>query len=142
MITNSRSEPLLIGQLAERTGVNIETIRYYERVSLLPSPPRTKGRHRIYDEHHLQRLSFIRRSRELGFPLDDIRTLLALVDDGHLDCCAAKEIALGHLADVRGKILSLRRLERALKNMTDACRPGNQSSCPIIEALSASTKAA
>jgi MerR family mercuric resistance operon transcriptional regulator len=142
MVTKSRAEPLLIGQLAERTGVNIETIRYYERVRLLPSPPRTKGRHRIYDERHHQRLSFIRRSRELGFPLDDIRTLLALVDEGNLDCCVAKDIALGHLADVRGKISSLRRLERALKDMTDACRPGKQSSCPIIEALSAGTTAA
>ena len=68
--------------------------------------------------------------------------MLALVDDGNLDCCAAKEIALGHLADVCGKIASLRRLERALKDMTDARRPGNRSSCPIIEILSAGTRAA
>ena len=82
------------------------------------------------------RLSFIRRSRELGFPLDDIRALLQLVDGGSSDCRATKDITLRHLADVRGKIASLRKLERALKDMTDACLPGNQSSCPIIDALS------
>jgi len=135
MITSARAEPLLIGKLAGRTGVNIETIRYYERVGLLPPPPRTKGRHRTYDERDIQRLCFIRRSRELGFPLDAIRTLLQLVDGGNWDCCATKDITLRHLSDVRGKIASLRKLERALKDMTDACEPGNQFSCPIIDAL-------
>jgi MerR family transcriptional regulator, mercuric resistance operon regulatory protein len=136
MVTSPRARPVLIGALAERTGVNIETIRFYERVGLLPSPPRSQGRHRVYDEEHLQRLRFVRRCRELGFSLDDIRALLALVDDGNSKCGAARGIALRHLADVHGKITSLKRLERALKNMTDACRPGDQSSCPIIEALS------
>jgi MerR family mercuric resistance operon transcriptional regulator len=139
MVTNARAEPFLIGTLAERTGVNIETIRYYERVGLLPAPPRTGGRHRAYDEGHVQRLSFIRRSRELGFPLDDIRTLLRLASTGNMDCCATREITLCHLADIRGKIASLKKLERALKSMTDACRPSRQLSCPIIDALSASS---
>lgn len=141
MVTNSRAKSVLIGTLAERTGVNIETIRYYERVGLLPSPPRSEGRWRVYDEEHIQLLNFVRRSRELGFSLDDIRALLALVDDGNTECGAAKKIALRHLADVHGKITSLKRLERALKNMTDACRPGDQSSCPIIEALNTSAEA-
>jgi MerR family mercuric resistance operon transcriptional regulator len=126
---------MLIGKLAAETGVNIETIRYYERVGLLAIPPRTRGRHRVYDEHHAQRLTFIRRSRELGFSLDDIRALLDLSDSGKQDC-AAKELTLRHLDDVRGKITSLKRLERALKSMTEACKPGDQKSCPIFDALS------
>jgi MerR family transcriptional regulator, mercuric resistance operon regulatory protein len=137
MVTNPRAKSVLIGTLAERTGVNIETIRYYERVALLPSPRRSDGGHRIYEQEHIQRLNFVRRSRELGFPLDDIRALLTLVDTGNSDCSAAREIALRHLAEVHGKIRSLKRLERALKTMTNACQPGKQSSCPIIEALSA-----
>lgn len=125
---------MLIGELAAETGVHIETIRYYERVGLLASPPRTRGGHRVYDKHHSQRLTFIRRSRELGFPLDDIRTLLNL-SDGKQDC-AARKVTLRHLDDVRGKIASLKRLEKALKGMTEACKPGDQSSCPIFNALS------
>src|SRR5262245_28185535 len=112
MFTKSRAKPVLIGALADRTGVNIETIRYYERVGLLTPPPRTQGRHRAYDERHAQRLSFIRRSRELGFSLDDIRTLLQLADCGTSACGAAKDVTLRHLVDVRGKIASLKRLER------------------------------
>ena len=125
---------MLIGKLAAETGVNIETIRYYERVELLSAPARTDGGHRVYNAYHVQRLTFIRRSRELGFSLDDIRMLLAL-SDGRRDC-AAKELTMRHLADVRGKISSLRRLERALKGMTEACKPGYQNSCPIFDALS------
>ena len=89
----------------------------------------------MYDQHHVRRLTFIRRSRELGFSLDNIRTLLEL-SDGKRDC-AAKELALRHLDDVRGRIASLRRLEKALKRMTEACKPGVQDSCPIFDALSA-----
>jgi|SRR5687768_9621891 MerR family mercuric resistance operon transcriptional regulator len=91
----TKSEHMLIGQIAERTGVNIETIRYYERVGLLSAPPRTAGGHRAYSEQHMQHLIFIRRSRELGFALDDVRTLLAL-SDGQQDC-AARELTLRHL---------------------------------------------
>ena len=125
---------MLIGKLAAETGVNIETIRYYERVKLLSAPARTDGGHRVYNADHVQRLTFIRRSRELGFSLDDIRLLLAL-SDGKRDC-EAKELTMRHLADIRGKISSLRRLERALKGMTEACKPGDQNSCPIFDALS------
>lgn len=141
MATHSRDRPLLIGSLSKRTGVNIETIRYYERAGLLPLPSRTEGRHRAFDEPDIVRLNFIRRSRELGFPLDDIRTLLQLVDRGNADCCATKDVALRQLTDVRGKIASLKKLEHALKSMTDACQPGNQSSCPIIDALRTSPEA-
>lgn len=126
---------MLIGTIADETGVNIETIRYYERVGLLPPPPRSGGRQRLYDEGHVRRLTFIRRSRELGFPLVDIRTLLQLVDAGRLDFSATKQVILRHLADVRGKIASLKMLKRALATMTSACKPGRQSTCPILDAL-------
>ena len=125
---------MLIGKLAAETGVNIETIRYYERVGLLDIPPRTEGRHRVYNEQAVQRLTFIRRSRELGFSLEDIRTLLDL-SDGKQDC-AARALTLRHLDDVRGKITSLKRLEKALNGMTEACKPGDQNLCPIFDALS------
>ena len=125
---------MLIGKLSAETGVNIETIIYYERVGLLAAPPRTRGGLRMYDQLHARRLTFIRRSRELGFSLDDIRTLIDL-SDGKQDC-AARKLTLWHMDDVRGKIASLKRLERALMSMTEACKPGDQESCPIFDALS------
>ncbi|KAB2940276.1 helix-turn-helix domain-containing protein [Hyphomicrobium sp.] len=130
-------KPLLIGRVAERTGVNIETIRYYERIGLLAHPPRTEGRHRTYDEGDVRRLGFIRRGRELGFSLEDVRTLLKLADRGGMACAETKDMTARHLGDVRGKIRSLKRLERALTKMTDACQPGSQLSCPVLDALGA-----
>jgi MerR family mercuric resistance operon transcriptional regulator len=129
---------LSIGQLAAQSGVKIETIRYYERVGLLAVPPRSQGRHRIYETAYVQRLKFIRRGRELGFSLDDIRALFEFAGHSDLACAEAKAIALGQLAAVRGRIASLKKLERALKHMTDACAPGEKMACPIFEALSAS----
>jgi MerR family mercuric resistance operon transcriptional regulator len=123
-----------IGELAERTGVKIETIRYYERIGLLRVPHRTLGGLRFYSEGDALRLHFVRRSRELGFSLEDVRTLMDLADRKRNS--AARELTLKHLEDVRRKIASLRKLERALKEMTEACAPGNQSSCPIFDALS------
>jgi MerR family mercuric resistance operon transcriptional regulator len=123
-----------IGELAVRTGIKIETIRYYERIGLFPVPPRTMGGLRFYSEGDARRLSFIRRSRELGFTLEDVRTLMDLAD--RKEDCAARELALKHLEEVRGKIGSLRKLERALRKMTEACAPSEQTSCPIFDALS------
>jgi MerR family mercuric resistance operon transcriptional regulator len=137
MDTTSRAKPLLIGNVSQLTGVAIETIRYYERVDLLPRPRRTEGRHRTFVERDVHRLSFIRRSRQLGFSLDDIRTLLELADRGAVACEETKELTTRHLADIRAKIRSLRKLERALQQMTAACRPGRQLSCPILDALGA-----
>lgn len=138
-LTKPRAAPLLIGEFSRRTGVNIETIRYYERKGLLPAPPRTSGHHRAYDESHVRRLRFVRRGRELGFGLDDIRALLELAERGEDACAETKNLTLHHLADVRGKIASLKKLDRALREMTSACQPGQQRSCPIIDALSADT---
>lgn len=138
-MTQSRTRNCLIGRLAESTGVNIETIRFYERIGLVPAPQRTGGGHRVYSDAHLQRLSFVRRSRELGFSLDDIRMLLAISGRGNGACADTKALTLRHLTDVRGKIASLRKLERALKGLAGACRPGGQFSCPILAALSKPT---
>ena len=101
---------MLIGTFSERTGCHIETIRYYERIKLLPKPPRTEGGHRLYDREQVKRLVFIRRSRELGFSLDEIRTLLRLVDGKRYTCQEVKTITETHLEDVKRKIADLRRL--------------------------------
>ena len=126
---------LTIGALSERSGVNIETIRYYERADLLPAPPRTQGGHRIYGGDSLRRLVFIRRGRELGFTLDEIRNLLGLMRGGH-PCGEVQAVALAHLTHVRAKIADLRRMERTLAATVARCEGGNAPECPILDALS------
>src|SRR6266545_3171923 len=109
-----RSQPpgmstrLTIGTLSERTGCNIETIRYYERIGLMPRTARSAGGHRLYGEEHVKRLGFIRRSRELGFTLDQVRTLLALVDGRRYTCAQVKRITVEHLDEVHRKVADLR----------------------------------
>ena len=124
-----------IGALSEQTGVNIETIRYYEREGLLPHPPRTAGGHRSFSEDHLKRLTFIRRSRELGFSLAEIRVLLALVDGGSYTCGEIKALTLEHAESVRSKISDLRRIKRILLDISSQCEGGAVPECPIIDAL-------
>ncbi|MER2268575.1 MerR family transcriptional regulator [Methylobacterium oxalidis] len=126
---------LTIGALSEGTGVNIETIRYYEKIKLLPAPPRTAGNQRIYDRAHRQRLTFIRRAREIGFSLEDIRALLTLVDRHAVTCGEVQDVADRHLITVRAKITDLRRMERVLKDMKAACAGGLVPDCPIMETL-------
>ena len=96
-----------IGALSSRTGCSIETIRYYERIGLLPAPPRSAGGHRVYDLDHLKRLTFIRRSRALGFTLDQVRGLLGLVDGGDFSCDDIRRLTLAHLGEIRDKIAEL-----------------------------------
>jgi MerR family mercuric resistance operon transcriptional regulator len=124
-----------IGALSEQTGCNIETIRYYEREGLLPNPPRTEGGHRVYDEQHLKRLTFIRRSRELGFSLEEVRGLLRMVDGEHYTGAEVKSLTLDHLKDVRGKLADLKKLEKVLKQLADRCTGDATPDCPIVEAL-------
>ena len=126
-----------IGALSKRTGVNIETIRYYERIGVMPAPPRTEGGQRVYDDDHVKRLSFIRRCRALGFSLDDIRALLKLVDGGDHTCGEVYDMTVAHIADIRAKITDLKRMERVLKDMAARCAGGDVPDCPILEALSA-----
>lgn len=134
--TTSRANSIAIGALSELTGVNIETIRYYEKIGLLPPPRRTEGRHRLYDRDLTQRLQFVRRSRELGFSIEEIKALLRLVDQGGLGCREAKGITERHLADIRGKISDLKRLERVLGRLATACEANEMPQCPLLETLS------
>ena len=130
---------LSIGELSRRTGVNIETIRYYERVKMLPAPPRTSSGRRVYGPPEIRSLEFIRRSRELGFTLDEIRALLALAaEDGKNTCGEVREVAARHLADIRAKILDLRAMARVLADAVQRCDAGEMPGCPLIDTLSAS----
>ncbi len=126
-----------IGTLSAGTGVNIETIRYYEKIGLIPAPPRTEGRQRVYDSTHLKRLTFIRRSRELGFSLDEIRALLGLVGGGNLSCAEVKGLTEQHVTDIRRKVKDLKKLERILTELPAKCRGNTVPDCPILDALSA-----
>ncbi len=137
---SSTSDSYSRGTLAKRTGVNAETIRYYETIGLMPDPPRSQGGHRVYDETGLQRLSFIRRCRELGFTLDDTRGLLALVDEGQYTCAQIRDRTQVHLGDVREKIADLRRMEKVLKQMVAECTGGLVPDCPIIKTLLSDAK--
>jgi MerR family mercuric resistance operon transcriptional regulator len=132
-----RSGDIQIGALARQSGCNVETIRYYERVGLLPAPPRTAGRYRLYRAADVRRLAFVRRARELGFTLDQVRALLALSAKNGRDACAeVHDLAAGHLAEVRAKIADLRAMERILADAVRRCAAGELPGCPIIDALS------
>lgn len=128
---------IAIGEFSRRTGGNIETIRYYERIGLLPSPDR-KGRYRRYGVADVARLVFIRRARELGFTLDEVRALLALSEaDGEASCADVRDIAVRHLLEVRGKINDLKAMERTLADAVRRCDLGDVPGCPMIDTLSA-----
>ncbi|MCT4475489.1 MerR family transcriptional regulator [Bosea spartocytisi] len=122
-------------ELARRTGCNLETVRYYEKVGLLPEPPRTASGYRSYNSTHERRLRFVLRARELGFSLDEIRELLRLVDERDRPCAEARDVAAVHLADVRAKIADLRRMERVLDDVVAQCGDGTLPECPLIETL-------
>ena len=131
--TNARGYP--IGEMSKRTGVNIETIRYYERIKIMPQPDRTAGGNRQYNYDQLKRLSFIKTSRELGFKINEIRALLEMVDEQDFTCGEVHELTIGHLASVREKIKGLRKLEKALVSMASECSQGDVPDCPILETL-------
>jgi len=128
---------ILRAQLARRAGCNLETIRYYERVGLLGEPPRTASGYRIYDDKHVRRLRFIMRGRKLGFMIEEIRGLLALVDDGTQTCGEVKARTEHHLSDVRAKIADLRRIETVLARTAARCSGDAAPECPILDALGA-----
>ena len=134
-VTRSRPLKLTIGTLSEETGVNVETIRYYERIGLVPPPPRSPGRHRIYDDLHRRRLAFIRRSRALGFSLNDTRDLLGLARGHELTCAQVRVLTEQHIASIRGKIRDLRKLDRVLNQLAGKCRGSTVPDCPILDAL-------
>lgn len=124
-----------IGDLSKLTGVNIETIRYYEREQIMPAPARTAGGHRVYTGEQARRLQFVKRSRELGFTLAEVRGLLKLVDGGDYTCGEVQEIVLRHLEGVRRKLHDLRIMEGVLDAMAAECEGGDVPECPVVDAL-------
>ncbi len=125
-----------IGEVSRRTGCNIETIRYDERIGLLPAPRRSGGRYRMYGAEDVGRLAFVRRARELGFTLDEVRALLALASGGDGACSEVRGLAAAHLAEVRKRIADLRAMERTLVVAVRRCDAGETPECPLIDALS------
>ncbi len=134
-ITASRAEYLPIGELSRLSGVNIETIRYYELIKMLPAPPRTASGRRIYDATDLRMLAFIRRGRELGFSLDEIRALLRLGGPEKASCREVREIAAHHLQDIRAKLADLKKLERLLSKTVARCSGKTAPDCPVLDIL-------
>ena len=135
----ARSAAIQIGELSRQTGCNVETIRYYERVGLLPRPPRSAGRYRLYDTGDIRRLAFVRCARELGFTLDEVRALLVLsAANSENTCSEVRDLTARHLADVRAKIADLRAMERVLSEAVRRCDTGGLPGCPLIDTLSTS----
>ncbi|NNE06705.1 MAG: helix-turn-helix domain-containing protein [Xanthomonadales bacterium] len=123
------------GKLAKLARVNAETVRYYEKQGLMPEPPRSQGGHRVYGPSHVKRLAFIRRCRELGFNLGEIRGLLKLVDGGTLTCGEVLARTNEHIADIQAKIRDLEEMERSLTRMASQCSGKAIPDCPIVEKL-------
>jgi MerR family transcriptional regulator, mercuric resistance operon regulatory protein len=125
-----------IGAAAAASGCHIETIRYYERIGLLPHPARSVSGYREYLPEEVDRLRFITRGRELGFSLDEIRSLLGLSDDPTLSCRDVDQLARHHLADVRQRLSELRRIAQELERTIASCAGGKRGQCTILGALS------
>jgi MerR family mercuric resistance operon transcriptional regulator len=134
-ITNARPARLSIGELSRLTGVNVVTIRYYERVRMLPAPPRSDAGRRIYGPTDRRILAFIRRSRELGFTLEEIRALLDLGAPGDASCAEVEEIASAHLASVRAKLADLVKLEAILADAVSKCTGDTAPVCAVLDIL-------
>ena len=136
-ITSSGAENIPIGELSRQSGVNIETIRYYERVKMLPAPPRTASGRRVYGPAEKRTLAFIRRSRDLGFTLEETRALLALGGPERAPCADVHKIASAHLANVRNKFSDFIKLESILVETVAQCSDGATPDCPVLDILDA-----
>jgi MerR family mercuric resistance operon transcriptional regulator len=121
--------------LARATGCNLETIRYYEKIGIMPDPPRSTKGYRSYDNAHVKRLKFVMRSRDLGFSLEEVRGLLGLVDDRSRTCADVQLIAEDHLTDVQAKIADLQRIERVLSDTVARCTGDAAPECAVIDGL-------
>lgn len=126
-----------IGQLAKESGCKVETVHYYEKIGLMPEPPRTEGGHRVFALSHVKRLNFIRRSRELGFKIEQIKDLLKFIDEPNHYCGEVRAMAMLQARAVQEKIDDLQRLQLALNEMVIKCKGSNNSidDCPIVDAL-------
>ena len=126
---------LSIGELSDRSGVKVPTIRYYEKIGLIPEAPRNAGNQRRYGAGHLDRLRFVRHARDLGFDMEDIRALLEMSETPQASCHAADSIARSHLATIRDRIAQLSLLQQELERMVDECQHGHVCDCRVIEIL-------
>ncbi|WP_172623777.1 helix-turn-helix domain-containing protein [Octadecabacter sp. SW4] len=134
-MNNARVRSIRRGELAGVTGCNLETIRYYEKIGIMPDPPRSVKGYRSYDDTHVKRLKFVMRSRDLGFTLEEVRGLLGLVDDQSRTCAEVQIIAEDHLSDVQAKIADLQRIERVLSETVARCTGDAAPECAVIDAL-------
>lgn len=132
MTTNN----LTIGYLAKETGCKIQTIRYYEQIGILPVPERTAGNQRRYGHRHIQQLTFIRHSRQLGFSLESIRQMMSLADSPDQSCGTVDQIARTQLLEVQSRIERLQSLKVELVRMVEQCRGGQVADCRVLEVLS------
>jgi len=128
-------KPMTIGRLSKAAGVKVTTIRYYESVGLMGKPDRSESGQRLYGDDAVQRLSFIRHARDLGFPMGAIRDLIKLQAEPGKDCAAFDIIAREQLADVRKRLNQLEALEGELKRMISSCAGGKVGSCQVMAAL-------
>ena len=134
----SQAMALKIGEVAERGGVNLQTIRYYEREKLLPAPPRRPSGYRMFPEQTVHRVRFIKRAQELGFSLAEIRDLLSIQIDPKKECSDVKRLAKAKMADIDEKIRTLEAMKRVLGGLTKLCPgQGPSSECPILESIDA-----
>lgn len=134
--TRSESTAVSIGMFARRAGCSIDTVRFYEKIGILPRPRRTESGRRVYDSTEISRLSFICRARDLGFSLDEVRSLLGLAEEDESHCNEVKLAAVRHRQDVRRKIADLQAVEMSLSALIRQCESGEPGECPLIEALS------
>jgi MerR family transcriptional regulator, mercuric resistance operon regulatory protein len=130
--------PLTIAALAKASKVQLETVRYYERIGLMPKPERAANGYRNYGPEHVKRLSFIRRAREIGFSIAAIRDLLALAEPGRGACTEVQTLTAAHLAEVRAKIEDLRKLEAILAAAVERCSTASAPACPVLDLLALS----
>ncbi len=135
MAINDTSTPITRGALARRSGCHIETVRYYEKIGLLPAPMRSDGGHRLYRAIDQRRLRFILRGRELGFSIAELRSLMSMADSDNYTCGEIHGITTDHLRGIRAKINDLKRLERTLSGIAEDCKGGDVPDCPVIDAL-------
>lgn len=127
---------LKIGEVAERGGVNLQTIRYYEREKLLPEPPRLASGYRVYPDQTVRRIRFIKRAQEIGFTLAEIRELLAIRISADRDSSDVRTLAQTKISDIDEKIQTLQRMKKALGRITQRCSGcGPASECPILESI-------
>lgn len=123
------------GELSRKTGCNAETIRYYEKIGIMPEPARSASGYRQYDATHERRLGFVMRGRELGFTMEDLKSLLDLIDRRAVSCAEVEKLARAHLQSVRDKISDLKRMENALSSTVHACSGKDVPQCPLIDTL-------